>query len=401
MEELRKLVFEKIKFDKLKMNKSDYVTLVAKGQELGIEEPKIKKMVSSCLKSLKTFKGKTLPLSILEEKNVALEADELYIPADILEAWRDEAKERLKELEKILALNKQEELQTFLAQNPELESVLKTPLSQFVKVLHENTNYSEQKQVIESDIHDNATKNMKEAGDVDENKATYLEQKSINHHKTVEKINQIFLTKKIKKAIIALLCLLFVFIAGLCRSIDSQEKKDFPTNSVRDYAHEEQERLAAEETAREEQERLAAEEAAREEQERLAAEETRIPTEVKLSNLKSIDIQYNDGHEDIFTKEKVHSILKQNKADLQQIYLNLLKNWATFDATFKICLMVNLSNGDVVNVQDISKEKYLSEKGHSVLFKKMAVKIKKDWNFGKQHTIGTANISFSIKFIKL
>ena len=120
-----------------------------------------------------------------------------------------------------------------------------------------------------------------------------------------------------------------------------------------------------------------------------------------MSNLKSIDIQYNDGHEDIFTKEKVHSILKQNKADLQQIYLNLLKNWATFDATFKICLMVNLSNGDVVNVQDISKEKYLSEKGHSVLFKKMAVKIKKDWNFGKQHTIGTANISFSIKFIKL
>lgn len=322
------------------------------------------------------------------KKNVALEADELYIPADILEAWRDETKERLKELEKILALNKQEELQTFLAQNPELESVLKTPLSQFVKVLHENTNYSEQKQVIESDIHDNATKNMKEAGDVDENKATYLEQKSINHHKTVEKINQFFLTKKIKKAIIALLCLLFVFIAGLCRSIDSQEKKDFPTNSVRDYAHEEQERLAAEE-------------AAREEQERLAAEETRIPTEVKLSNLKSIDIQYNDGHEDIFTKEKVHSILKQNKADLQQIYLNLLKNWATFDATFKICLMVNLSNGDVVNVQDISKEKYLSEKGHSVLFKKMAVKIKKDWNFGKQHTIGTANISFSIKFIKL
>lgn len=136
MNELRKLVFEKIKFDKLKMSKSDYAVLVEKGMEIGIEEAKVKKLVSSCLKRLKTFKGETLPMSILEERNVELEAEELCIPAETMQTWCAEVEERLKELETVLASNDPEMLQSFLAENPEMEAVSKVPLSKFVKTLH-------------------------------------------------------------------------------------------------------------------------------------------------------------------------------------------------------------------------------------------------------------------------
>ncbi len=144
MNELRKLVFEKIKFEKLKISKNDYAVLVEKGAEQGIEETQIKKMVFSCLKELKSFKGNTLPLSILDERNVELEAEELYIPAEILKAWKEETIVKLNELEKILALNDSNELQTFLSQNPEMESASKVPLSQFVKSLHKDVDSSRQ-----------------------------------------------------------------------------------------------------------------------------------------------------------------------------------------------------------------------------------------------------------------
>ena len=61
-----------------------------------------KKQVFSCLKELKAFKQNTLPLSILEERDVEMEAE------------------------------------SFLAQNPEMQSASKVPLSQFVKALHKD-----------------------------------------------------------------------------------------------------------------------------------------------------------------------------------------------------------------------------------------------------------------------
>lgn len=61
-----------------------------------------KKQVFSCLKELKAFKQNTLPLSILEEWDVEMEAE------------------------------------SFLAQNPEMQSASKVPLSQFVKALHKD-----------------------------------------------------------------------------------------------------------------------------------------------------------------------------------------------------------------------------------------------------------------------
>ena len=152
MNELRKLVFEKIKFDKLKMSKSDYAVLVEKGLELGIEEAKVKKLVSSCLKRLKTFKGETLPMSILEERNVELEAEELCIPAETMQTWCAEVEDRLKELEKVLASNDPETLQSFLAENPEMEAVSKVPLSKFVKTLHKDVEAPSQESVPEPEV---------------------------------------------------------------------------------------------------------------------------------------------------------------------------------------------------------------------------------------------------------
>ena len=138
MSDFRKLVFEKIKFEKLKINKTDYAVLVEKGAEQGLEESQIKKQVFSCLKELKAFKQNTLPLSILEERDVEMEAEELYIPAEVLKAWREEMEGKLKELEKILASTSSEEFDSFLAQNRETQSAPKVPLSQFVKALHKD-----------------------------------------------------------------------------------------------------------------------------------------------------------------------------------------------------------------------------------------------------------------------
>ena len=87
---------------------------------------------------MKAFKQNTLPLSILEERDVEMEAEELYIPAEVLKAWREEMEGKLKELEKILASTSSEELDSFLAQNPEMQSASKVPLSQFVKALHKD-----------------------------------------------------------------------------------------------------------------------------------------------------------------------------------------------------------------------------------------------------------------------
>ena len=67
-----------------------------------------------------------------------MEAEELYIPAEVLKAWREEMEGKLKELEKILASTSSEELDSFLAQNPEMQSASKVPLSQFVKALHKD-----------------------------------------------------------------------------------------------------------------------------------------------------------------------------------------------------------------------------------------------------------------------
>ena len=138
MNELRKLVFEKINFSKLKISKSDYEALVEKGTELGIEEAKVKKLVSTSLKSLKNFKEETLPMAILEEQDVSLEAEELCVPAEFLKNWRAEAEEKLKELEKVLASDSPEILQTFLIGYPELEAASKVPIAQFVKCLHKD-----------------------------------------------------------------------------------------------------------------------------------------------------------------------------------------------------------------------------------------------------------------------
>ncbi len=214
MNELRKLVFEKIKFDKLKMSKSDYVALVEKGQERGIEEARIKKLVSSCLKNLKVFKEKTLPLSILEEKNVELEAEELYIPVDVLKAWREEAETKLNQLEKILALNNQEELQSFLSQNPGMESASKIPLSQFVKSLHKNIESPSQPNGLEPKIDEESSL------DEDEKKESF-ETESQNTESVPEKSNSTVstdkkvATTKAKKLLMFLIAVVLLWVLSL------------------------------------------------------------------------------------------------------------------------------------------------------------------------------------------
>ena len=127
MSDFRKLVFEKIKFEKLKINKTDYAVLVEKGAEQGLEESQIKKQVFSCLKELKAFKQNTLPLSILEERDVEMEAEELYIPAEVLKAWRAEMEGKLKELEKSIFASNSKQLHEL--------SIIALTIVRFMKIL--------------------------------------------------------------------------------------------------------------------------------------------------------------------------------------------------------------------------------------------------------------------------
>lgn len=144
MEELRKLVFEKINYKTLRMSKNDFAVLVEKGAEQGKDEAQMKKLASSCLKELRTFRDSSLALSMLEENDFVSEAKKMHIPTEILEVWCQETETKLKNLQTILAISDQSALREFLAANPGLEVVSQKPLSQFVKVLHKSMEYPAQ-----------------------------------------------------------------------------------------------------------------------------------------------------------------------------------------------------------------------------------------------------------------
>ncbi len=224
MSDFRKLVFEKIKFEKLKINKTDYAVLVEKGAEQGLEESQIKKQVFSCLKELKAFKQNTLPLSILEERDVEMEAEELYIPAEVLKAWREEMEGKLKELEKILASTSSEELDSFLAQNPEMQSASKVPLSQFVKALHKDVEMPSQNLGEKFEANDVADKEKPDEADENES-ATPVEHLAGTKTGTD---GQSLKKKKWKKiAIIFLIVLFLKLLISLFLSSDQEGLSDY------------------------------------------------------------------------------------------------------------------------------------------------------------------------------
>ena len=240
MNELRKLVFEKIKFSKLKISKTDFEALVEKGSELGIEEAKVKKLVSSCLKSLKNFKGDTLPLAILEERDVTLEAEELCIPAEVLKKWRAEAEEQLKGLEKVLASNNPEALQTFLTENPDMESASKVPLPQFVKSLHKDIKLPPQEPKPEPESKPEPEPEPKQEPKQEPELKPEPEQKAVGENKNVEtrpapkpatnKKFPIFLIAGIAAGGLAFITIIIVVIAVLVAS--SLTAEDFLSKNI-------------------------------------------------------------------------------------------------------------------------------------------------------------------------
>ena len=151
MIELKKLAFEKINYTTIKVNKKDFTSLVEKGAELGLDEAQVKKIVVSCLKQARKFKDTDLPLAILEERDISLVAEEMCIPAEVIQSWKNEAEGKLKILESILAVNNQEQLQAFIAENPGMESLTQIPLNQFIKILHKDIDETVQTFVPEQD----------------------------------------------------------------------------------------------------------------------------------------------------------------------------------------------------------------------------------------------------------
>jgi hypothetical protein len=119
--------------------------------------------------------------------------------------------------------------------------------------------------------------------------------------------------------------------------------------------------------------------------------------DVKVAAESSIKIDY-DGYDVIFNEGEVNKFLKSHKAQIQSVYQSSLNSRSPFETKIKFRLTVRLSDGKILNVEDISKESNLSESGHKILFKQVAVEMKM-WRMLPQHMDGEAYVEFPLKFV--
>ena len=152
---------------------------------------------------------------------------------------------------------------------------------------------------------------------------------------------------------------------------------------------------AAERKMREEQQ--AYKQAAQKEDNDVSTQSNSAKGVVKVASTKSIHIYYS-GNSDIFSESDVNAFLKKNKESIQNIYRNLLNSRDNIETVIRFSLTVNLKNGKIQNVEDISDQQNLAEFGHSLLFKQISVRMRNSWRLLPQNIEGTAVVEFPLLF---
>ena len=152
---------------------------------------------------------------------------------------------------------------------------------------------------------------------------------------------------------------------------------------------------AAERKMREEQQ--AYKQAAQKEDNDVSTQSNSAKGVVKVASTKSIHIYYS-GNSDIFSESDVNAFLKKNKESIQNIYRNLLNSRDNIETVIRFSLTVNLKNGKIQNVEDISNQQNLAEFGHSLLFKQISVRMRNSWRLLPQNIEGTAVVEFPLLF---
>ena len=152
---------------------------------------------------------------------------------------------------------------------------------------------------------------------------------------------------------------------------------------------------AAERKMREEQQ--AYKQAAQKEDNDVSTQSNSAKGVVKVASTKSIHIYYS-GNSDIFSESDVNAFLKKNKESIQNIYRNLLNSRDNIETVIRFSLTVNLKNGKIRNVEDISDQQNLAEFGHSLLFKQISVRMRNSWRLLPQNIEGTAVVEFPLLF---
>jgi hypothetical protein len=163
----------------------------------------------------------------------------------------------------------------------------------------------------------------------------------------------------------------------------------------------ERERREAEEQSRAYLESLAAEATRDRESEEAEEEESTsqsVTGIVKVAAERAIDVSYG-GYADIFTAADVNAFLKKNKSQIQSTYQQLLDSRSPFETIIRFRLTVRLINGKITDVEDISDDASMSDNGHAVLFKQMAVMMKMRWKMLPQDVDGEAYVEFPLKFV--
>ena len=188
------------------------------------------------------------------------------------------------------------------------------------------------------------------------------------------------------------------------RALQEAAEKEAAERALQEAA----ERKAAEKALQEAKEQEAAERKMREELEayKQAAqkEDNDVSTQsnsakgiVKVASTKSIHIYYS-GNSDIFSESDVNAFLKKNKKSIQSIYRNLLNSRDNIETVIRFSLTVNLKNGKIQNVEDISDKQNLAEFGHTLLFKQISVRMRNSWRLLPQNIEGTAVVEFPLLF---
>ena len=206
------------------------------------------------------------------------------------------------------------------------------------------------------------------------------------------------------------------------RALQEAAEKEAAERALQEAAEKEAaEKEAAERALQEAAERKAAEKALQEAKEQEAAErkmrkeleaykqtaqkeDNDVSTQsnsakgiVKVASTKSIHIYYS-GNSDIFSESDVNAFLKKNKKSIQSIYRNLLNSRDNIETVIRFSLTVNLKNGKIQNVEDISDKQNLAEFGHTLLFKQISVRMRNSWRLLPQNIEGTAVVEFPLLF---
>ncbi len=119
-------------------------------------------------------------------------------------------------------------------------------------------------------------------------------------------------------------------------------------------------------------------------------------TIVRLPISKSIRIDYNGTAEYIDEEDFIEHLKKQRDV-IEDAFQTFVNAKGTTSTSIKFRIEIDFKTGIVLNVADISREDFMKQKRHTLLFKKMAPVVSR-WKFKTKKKGGTVFVEFPIKF---